>query len=92
MNLWLVQADRIVKDLAAAHALLPASVRPAVEAAVRGVVSAFALSLVTWAVYRGSWSGSDGDMVGLAVVAFFTDFTVDALIQAVTAVKKPVPA
>jgi hypothetical protein len=59
---------------------------------VRGVVSALALSLVTWAVYRGSWSGSDGDLVGLAVVAFFTDFTVDALIQAVTAVKKPGPA
>jgi hypothetical protein len=58
---------------------------------LRGAISAAALSLVTWAVYRGSWSGTDGDLVGIAVVAFFTDFTVDALVQAVTALKKPAP-
>lgn len=59
---------------------------------LRGFVSATALSLVTWAVYRGSWTGSHGDLVGLAVVAFFTDFTVDALFQAMTALKKTSPA
>lgn len=56
---------------------------------VGGTISALALSLATWAVYRASWWGTLNDFVGIAVVAFFTDFTIDAVVQAVTVLKKP---
>jgi hypothetical protein len=57
----------------------------------RGAVAALAMSLGTWAVYRGSWVGTTGDLVGVAVLAFFTDFTLDAVVGAVSALKRPVP-
>lgn len=56
---------------------------------VRSLVAAGALSLVTWALYRGTWTGSTSDLVGIAVLAFFTDFTLDAVIDAVRRLPRP---
>ena len=56
---------------------------------LRGFLSAGILSVAAWVAYRGSWWGTVNDLAGLAVVAFFTDFTIDAVVNAVTALKKP---
>ncbi|HVY29358.1 MAG TPA: hypothetical protein VHB79_22520 [Polyangiaceae bacterium] len=55
----------------------------------RSLVSAAILSVIAWMVYRTSWVGTVSDFAGIAAVAFFTDFTLDAVLEAVAKVKKP---
>jgi hypothetical protein len=56
---------------------------------VRGIVVASIMAVAAWAIYRDSWIGTLGDVFGMGVVAFFTDFTVDAVVDALGKVKKP---
>jgi hypothetical protein len=55
----------------------------------RSLVSASILSVVAWMAYRQTWLGSISDFAGVAAIAFFTDFTLDAVLDAVSKVKKP---
>jgi hypothetical protein len=54
----------------------------------RGIASAGLLALVTWVVYRASWTGTFDDFTGIAVFAFFSDFTLDAVFEAAAKLKK----
>ena len=54
-----------------------------------GLVSAAILAVVTWAVYRDAWVGTWGDILGVAVVAFFSDFTLDAVVGTLEKLRKP---
>jgi hypothetical protein len=59
--------------------------------AIRGVLVAFVLALLAWVALRGDWTGTLGDALKVLAIAFFTDFTLDALIEAVTRLKPPAP-
>lgn len=54
----------------------------------RGIASAGLLALITWVVYRASWTGTFDDFTGIAVFAFFSDFTLDAVFEAAAKLKK----
>jgi hypothetical protein len=59
----------------------------------RGVVSELSsplsiMTVVAWALYRDAWVGIANDVVGVAAVAFLTDFTLDAVVDAVSKLKK----
>jgi hypothetical protein len=55
---------------------------------IRGGVAAAILSIVTWVAYRAAWNGTLNDFAAVAAVAFFTDFTLDAVVAALTPLKK----
>ncbi len=55
---------------------------------IRGVVAAVILSVVTWVAYRAAWNGTLNDFAAVAAVAFFTDFTLDAVVSALAPLKK----
>lgn len=52
-----------------------------------GIVSAALLSAGAWLIYRGSWVGTIDDFVKVAAVAFFSDFTVTAVVDALGKLK-----
>jgi hypothetical protein len=54
----------------------------------RGIATAGLLALITWVIYRASWIGTFDDFTGLAVLAFFSDFTLDAVFEAAARLKK----
>lgn len=55
---------------------------------VRTVLSVAFLSVIAWLVYRDAWLGTLDDFVAVAAAGFFTDFTVDAVIEAVGRLRK----
>ncbi len=52
------------------------------------VVSAAILAVVAWVVYRGAWVGTVNDFVAVTVAGFFTDFTLDAVLDTVGKLRK----
>jgi hypothetical protein len=52
------------------------------------VVSAAILAVVAWIIYRGAWVGTVNDFVAVTVTAFFTDFTLDAVLDTVGKLRK----
>lgn len=54
----------------------------------RGIVSGALMAVVTWVLYRDSWVGTPGDFTGVAAFAFFTDFTLQGVLEAAGKVKK----
>jgi len=50
---------------------------------IGSLVSAIGLGVVTWVVYRDAWIGTVNDFAIVGAVAFSTDFTVNALVEAV---------
>ncbi|KYF52376.1 hypothetical protein BE04_07835 [Sorangium cellulosum] len=55
---------------------------------VQAFVSAAILSVAAWVLYRGSWVGTVNDVVGIFVAGFFTDFTLEAVLNVVPTLKK----
>ena len=71
--------------------VLLAGAAPAMTAlhVVRGAASALVLALGTWAVYADRWTGTTADFVGVAVIGFFSDFTLSAVLESVARIRKP---
>jgi hypothetical protein len=70
--------------------VLVADAMPALRAlqVTRGIATAGLLALITWVVYRTSWTGTFDDFTGLAVLAFFSDFTLDTVFEAAAKLRK----
>ncbi|WP_437827910.1 hypothetical protein [Sorangium sp. So ce1153] len=54
-----------------------------------GLITAGLSGVFAWLLYKDSWFGSPKDWIGVAVVAFTSDFTIEALLESSTRVKKP---
>lgn len=79
---------RVAAPPSAAHALIELQT---IEL-TRTVVSAGILSVVAWLAYRQTWVGTVNDFAGVAAVAFITDLTLDAVLDAMSKLKRPTPA
>lgn len=66
---------------------LPAVVELRAIRTTSSLVSALILSVVAWYAYRDSWVGTVKDVAGIGAFAFFTDFTVNAVVEALGKLK-----
>lgn len=86
----------VVVRPAAATAVDPVKLAAHNLSAIRFVQSLFTaalLSVLALVVYRDSWMGTFNDFVAVALFAFFTDFTLDAALEALAKLRKaPAPA
>ncbi len=52
-----------------------------------GAGAAVISSIAAWILYRSDWVGSVKDVMGVATVAFMSDFTLDAVLESLTKAK-----